>query len=564
MKTLTPAMKRALINALDSNKHMLFGVHPRTLGALDARDLITWWGALNMPTLNAAGIALAESLTGKAAPVSLIEQAEIAAGAHFANATSEDVARHDGQGQTYKASEAALRAAIVAAYPACNVERVVGVWIECNESIAYCVDVAQREAAEQAAYEIQSQLEDVAYLVGKDGSEGDRAMFRTIHADNAEALAMLRAGELDAANLAQGGWVTPVGTPSPADVTRMILAGDDAGLQTAADAVIAAITERQFCRVAPHHSCTPAVTLTFRNGAGRLHWCAEHAADAEAYRADSDQADAPHGWESTATPTVSGFTPITLPADAMEVCEAAQSAGLVITEPGYVDCRVIYIRKPDSHMGRTVVTVVAYRSGDLSFHDGTDAGLTRDAALTLVRSFDPATRVHVGTFREACSAHGCPGCPVPAPVADHTIPMVPADAREASYGITHKSQYVYRTSKSGYPTRIVRWSNTGRLNGRNGQPVRFGEVGPIDGGDGQYLDPRNRATDNPVTILVSTEDITIDAYGTGTGTVGSGQVYAPRGEILRPGETVTLTYGDDTSGPYPVRFTGNGHGYIEI
>lgn len=48
-------------------------------------------------------------------------------------------------------------------------------------------------------------------------------------------------------------------------------------------------TKRQFCRTGIHNAI-PAVTLTFDNGARRLHWCADHAADAEAYRADSDQA----------------------------------------------------------------------------------------------------------------------------------------------------------------------------------------------------------------------------------------------------------------------------------
>jgi len=38
---------------------------------------------------------------------------------------------------------------------------------------------------------------------------------------------------------------------------------------------------RQFCR-AEMHSCTPAVTLTFDGR--RLHWCANHAADADRYR----------------------------------------------------------------------------------------------------------------------------------------------------------------------------------------------------------------------------------------------------------------------------------------
>lgn len=47
--------------------------------------------------------------------------------------------------------------------------------------------------------------------------------------------------------------------------------------------------ERQFCRKAIH-ACTPAVTLTFDGGARRLHWCTEHADDAEGYRDQSDQA----------------------------------------------------------------------------------------------------------------------------------------------------------------------------------------------------------------------------------------------------------------------------------
>jgi hypothetical protein len=44
---------------------------------------------------------------------------------------------------------------------------------------------------------------------------------------------------------------------------------------------------RQFCRKGIH-SCIPAVTLTFDGGARRLHWCAEHAADADRYRSSAD------------------------------------------------------------------------------------------------------------------------------------------------------------------------------------------------------------------------------------------------------------------------------------
>lgn len=48
--------------------------------------------------------------------------------------------------------------------------------------------------------------------------------------------------------------------------------------------------KRQFCRKGIH-TAIPAVTLTFDGGARRLHWCAEHAADADGYRDSSDQAD---------------------------------------------------------------------------------------------------------------------------------------------------------------------------------------------------------------------------------------------------------------------------------
>lgn len=46
--------------------------------------------------------------------------------------------------------------------------------------------------------------------------------------------------------------------------------------------------KRQLCRKCLH-SCVPAVTLTFSDGARRLHWCAEHVNDAEVYRNGSDQ-----------------------------------------------------------------------------------------------------------------------------------------------------------------------------------------------------------------------------------------------------------------------------------
>ena len=46
-------------------------------------------------------------------------------------------------------------------------------------------------------------------------------------------------------------------------------------------------TSRQFCRKGMHQ-CVPSVTLTFDDGSRRLHWCANHADDADRYRADAD------------------------------------------------------------------------------------------------------------------------------------------------------------------------------------------------------------------------------------------------------------------------------------
>lgn len=56
------------------------------------------------------------------------------------------------------------------------------------------------------------------------------------------------------------------------------------------------MTIREFCRKG-QHSCTPAVTLTFDNGARRLHWCSDHAADANRYRDQAD--DAPTAKEAS-------------------------------------------------------------------------------------------------------------------------------------------------------------------------------------------------------------------------------------------------------------------------
>lgn len=141
------------------------------------------------------------------------------------------------------------------------------------------------------------------------------------------------------------------------------------------------------------------------------------------------------------------------------------------------------------------------------------------------------------------------------------IPMLPVSAyRTASYEIMYESKFVYRTRKSSAPTRVVMWGNTERPNPRNGEPVRYGDYGPIDGGNGRYLDPNNNPTDDPVTVLLSPESTAITDNGTNTGTEASGQVYAP--ERLATDATVTSSFRT-----VPVLITAyslqtTGHGYL--
>lgn len=134
---------------------------------------------------------------------------------------------------------------------------------------------------------------------------------------------------------------------------------------------------------------------------------------------------------------------------------------------------------------------------------------------------------------------------------EYIIPMIAADdyARE-HYGITHKSACVYRVAGSYSPTRVKVWDNTRRPN-------------PRDGVAGAYLDPHNRATDARVSVLLSPESSVISAHRNGTGTVASGQVYAPGDTRFRTGDVLVLVHPDGSHCRVTVRLTNNGHGVAE-
>jgi hypothetical protein len=148
----------------------------------------------------------------------------------------------------------------------------------------------------------------------------------------------------------------------------------------------------------------------------------------------------------------------------------------------------------------------------------------------------------------------------------HHIPMMVAHAHRAQYGITHISAHVYDARRRlSAPTRIVVWSNVARPNKRNGEPVRFGDYGRLDGGDGIYLDPHNRATDCPVSILLTPEASAITNNGTNTGTAASGQVFAGgHPEPIREGDVIVLLWPDGTESILTATFAGHGNGHGEL
>jgi hypothetical protein len=104
------------------------------------------------------------------------------------------------------------------------------------------------------------------------------------------------------------------------------------------------------------------------------------------------------------------------------------------------------------------------------------------------------------------------------------------------------------------------WNNT--VNPRDGEPIRYSNYGPIDGGNGAYLDPGYRATDYPTSVLLTPEATMMTDDGSSTRTRGP-QVYAEE-TVLREGDTLVLVYPDGSEEARTIRFTNNGHGVGEI
>lgn len=143
--------------------------------------------------------------------------------------------------------------------------------------------------------------------------------------------------------------------------------------------------------------------------------------------------------------------------------------------------------------------------------------------------------------------------------AERRVELAKADEQRGHYGVVYTSARVWKVKGSYGPGRVEVWSNTDRPNPHPGER-RWNDFGSI-GGDGKYLDPRNKGTDEEFTVLLSPESTIIDAYGTGTGTAASGQVWADDRTPIASGEVLVLVYPDGREERWEITLKDNyGHG----
>jgi len=90
----------------------------------------------------------------------LRDHAELMRRVHYAVATSEDRNISNGDSLVYLASRGAFTAAVVAAYPDLPTAEIMDVWLDCNESVAYCANYVRQQLRRERG-EVDDQGRDI-------------------------------------------------------------------------------------------------------------------------------------------------------------------------------------------------------------------------------------------------------------------------------------------------------------------------------------------------------------------------------------------------------------------
>ena len=95
------------------------------------------------------------------------ELVELLAIVHLGIATNEDGRISSGSAAPYRHSERALKAMLLLAYPELSEDRIYEIWLDCNESIAYCAKKVEKEVAFEREQERLDALQDAAWAAGE-------------------------------------------------------------------------------------------------------------------------------------------------------------------------------------------------------------------------------------------------------------------------------------------------------------------------------------------------------------------------------------------------------------
>lgn len=90
---------------------------------------------------------------------------------HHAVACSSNLAVAASEAMPYKTTKAALLVAIGTAYTDVDIEAIYDIWVDCNESIAYCVNWHKRHQSDKTDVAVEFAFQDISDMEGDLRSE---------------------------------------------------------------------------------------------------------------------------------------------------------------------------------------------------------------------------------------------------------------------------------------------------------------------------------------------------------------------------------------------------------